>query len=55
MSIIFENPFQDLVAGMTVDEVPKWMEQFDVAREQVHAVLGFVAPSLNKASTKPLC
>ncbi|MGO9273638.1 MAG: hypothetical protein ACLQOO_25940 [Terriglobia bacterium] len=30
---------------MTVDAV---MEQFDVTREQVHAVLGFVARSLGK-------
>ncbi len=41
VSIIFEN----LDAGMTVDEV---MEQFDVTREQVHAVLEFVARSLDK-------
>ncbi len=41
VSIIFEN----LDAGMTIDEV---MEQFDVTREQVHAVLEFVARSLDK-------
>jgi uncharacterized protein (DUF433 family) len=41
VSIIFEN----LDAGMTVDEV---MEQFDVTREQIHAVLEFVARSLDK-------
>ncbi len=27
----------------------------DVTREQVHAVLELVAPSLNKTSTRPLC
>lgn len=41
VSIIFEN----LDAGMTVDEV---MEQFDVTREQVHAVLDFVTRSLDR-------
>lgn len=41
VSIIFEN----LDAGMTIDEV---MEQFDVTREQVHAVLDFVTRSLDK-------
>ncbi len=41
VSIIFEN----LDDGMTIDEV---MEQFDVTREQVHAVLDFVARSLDK-------
>jgi len=40
VSIIFEN----LVAGMTVDEVPKWMEQFDVTREHVHVVLRIRGP-----------
>ncbi len=39
--IIFEN----LDAGMTVGEV---MEQFDVTREQVHAVLELAARSLDK-------
>ena len=42
VSIIFEN----LEAGMTVDEV---VEQFDVTREQVAAVLEFVTQSLDKA------
>jgi uncharacterized protein (DUF433 family) len=41
VSIIFDN----LDAGMSVDEV---MEQFDVTREQVHAVLEFVVRSLDK-------
>jgi uncharacterized protein (DUF433 family) len=41
VSLIFEN----LDAGMTIDEV---MEQFDVTREQVHAVMEFVARSLDK-------
>lgn len=42
VSIIFEN----LNAGMTIDEV---MEQYDVTREQVNAVLEFVARSLDRA------
>ncbi|MPY87171.1 MAG: DUF433 domain-containing protein [Luteitalea sp.] len=41
VSIIFEN----LEAGMTVDEV---MEQFDVTREQVNAVIDFVTRSLEE-------
>ena len=41
VSIIFEN----LDSGMTVEEV---MEQFDVTREQVHAVLEFVTRSLSR-------
>lgn len=41
VSIVFEN----LAAGMSVDEV---MEQFDVTREQIHAVLEFVTRSLDK-------
>jgi uncharacterized protein (DUF433 family) len=40
VAIMFDN----LDAGMTVDEV---MEQFDVTRDQVHAVLEFVARSLD--------
>ena len=39
--IIFEN----LEAGMTVDEL---MEQFDVTRDEVNAVLEFVTHSLEK-------
>src|SRR4051812_12299151 len=35
--------FENLEAGMSVDEV---MEQFDVSREQVNALLEFVARSL---------
>jgi len=42
VSIIFDN----LEAGMTIDDV---MEQFDVTREQVTAVLEFVARSLDRA------
>jgi len=42
VSIVFEN----LGDGMTVDEL---MEQFDVTREQVRAVLEFVARSLERA------
>ena len=41
VSIIFEN----LDSGITVEEV---MEQFDVTREQVHAVLEFVTRSLSR-------
>ena len=41
VSIIFDN----LEAGMTIDDV---MEQFDVTREQVTAVLEFVARSLDR-------
>jgi uncharacterized protein (DUF433 family) len=39
VAIVFEN-LQD---GMTVDEV---MEQFEVSREQINAVLEFAAQSL---------
>jgi len=35
--------FENLEDGMTIDEI---MEQFDVTREQVTAVLDFAAPSL---------
>lgn len=35
--------FENLQDGMTVDEV---MEQFDVSREQINAVLEFAARSL---------
>ena len=42
VSIVFEN----LASGMTVDEI---MEQFDVTREQMHAVLEFVTHSLQRA------
>ena len=41
VSIIFEN----LEAGLTVEEV---MEQFDVTRDEVNAVLAFVTRSLEK-------
>ena len=41
VSIIFEN----LAAGMTVEEV---MDEFEVTREEVTAVLTFVAHSLEK-------
>ncbi len=36
--------FENLEAGMTVEEV---MEEFDVTREQIEAVLEFVARSLD--------
>jgi len=39
VSLVFEN----LEAGMTVDEI---MEQFDLTREQIVAVLDFAARSL---------
>lgn len=39
VALVFEN----LAAGMTVDEI---MEQFDVTREQINAVLEFTAQSL---------
>lgn len=42
VSIVFEN----LEDGMTVDEI---IEQFDVTREQVAAVLEFAARSLEVA------
>jgi len=42
VSIVFEN----LDSGMTTDEV---MEQFELTREQVHAVLEFVTRSLERA------
>ncbi len=41
VSIVFEN----LASGMTVDEV---IEQFDVTREQIQAVLEFAARSLDR-------
>jgi uncharacterized protein (DUF433 family) len=40
--VIFEN----LQAGMTIEEV---MEQFPVTREQIDALMAFVAQSLEKA------
>jgi uncharacterized protein (DUF433 family) len=42
VSVVFEN----LASGMTVEEV---MEQFDVTREEIRAVLSFVAHSLERA------
>lgn len=46
VALVFEN----LEAGMTVDEV---METFDVTREQVDAVLEFVARSLAAPVRQP--
>ena len=43
VATVFEN-----LEDMSVEEV---MEQFDVTREQIEAVLGFVAESLKSAST----
>ena len=51
VALVFEN----LEDGMTIDEL---IEQFDVTREQVTAVLEFVAESLRAepvpASARPL-
>ena len=44
VAIVFEN----LEDGMTIDEV---LEQFPVTREQVRAVLGFAARSLDAPAT----
>ena len=44
--------FENLEAGLTVDEV---MEEFDVTREQVNAVLHFAAQSLKTASPASAC
>ena len=41
--------FENLEDGMTIEEV---MEQFDVTREQINAVLEFTARSLD-ASVRP--
>jgi len=43
VSAVFEN----IQAGATIDEI---IEQFDVTREQIDAVLGFPAGSLAPAS-----
>jgi uncharacterized protein (DUF433 family) len=42
VKVLFEN----LEAGMTIDEV---IEQFPVTREQMEALMAFVARSLEKA------
>ena len=42
--------FDNLQAGMTIDEI---MEQFDVTREQIAAVLDFAARSLEAPSLRP--
>jgi uncharacterized protein (DUF433 family) len=42
VSAVFEN----LEAGATIEEI---IEQFDIAREQIHAVLEFAARSLDPA------
>lgn len=46
VSAVFEN----LEAGVTVDEI---IEQFDVTREQINAVLEFAARSLEAPSPVP--
>jgi uncharacterized protein (DUF433 family) len=46
VSAVFEN----LEAGVTVDEI---IEQFDVTREQINAVLEFAARSLDAPSPAP--
>jgi uncharacterized protein (DUF433 family) len=43
--------FENLEDGMTIEEV---MEQFDVSREQINAVLEFAARSLD-APVRPSC
>ena len=48
VSVIFEN----LQAGLSLEEV---MEQFDVTREQVTALLDFVTRSLDKAPVYAPC
>ena len=47
VSAVFEN----LEAGVTVDEI---IEQFDVNREQINAVLEFAARSLDAPSPVPV-
>jgi uncharacterized protein (DUF433 family) len=47
VSAVFEN----LEAGLTVEEV---MDEFDVTREQIDAVLEFVARSLEPPTSVPL-
>jgi uncharacterized protein (DUF433 family) len=42
VKVLFEN----LEAGLTIDEV---VEQFPVTREQIEALMAFVARSLDKA------
>ena len=44
--------FENLEAGLSVDEV---MEEFDVTREQVNAVLHFAAQSLTTTSPASAC
>ena len=46
VALVFEN----LEAGMTIDEI---VEQFDVTREQINAVLEFAARSLSAPSGQP--
>jgi uncharacterized protein (DUF433 family) len=46
VSAVFEN----LEAGATVDEI---IEQFDISREQINAVLEFAARSLEPVSAAP--
>ena len=46
VALVFEN----LEAGMTVDEI---MEQYDVSREQINAVLEFAARSLAAPAHQP--
>ena len=46
VALVFEN----LEAGMTVDEI---MQQYDVTREQINAVLEFAARSLATSAHQP--
>jgi uncharacterized protein (DUF433 family) len=43
--------FENLEAGLTVEEV---MEEFDVTREQINAVLEFAARSLDVSPQAPM-
>ena len=42
--------FENLEAGASVEEI---IEQFDVTREQINAVLEFVARSLDAPASRP--
>jgi len=48
VSIIFEN----LKAGANIDDIMEWFEGLD--REQVEAVIGFAARSLDIAPSSPV-
>jgi uncharacterized protein (DUF433 family) len=48
VSAVFEN----LEAGATIEEI---IEQFDITREQINAVLEFAARSLDPMPAPPAC